>query len=100
MESAHPAFTISLSLAVGVLAQSIARHLRIPGIVLLLAAGMALGPDGLGWIDPKSLGHGLLVIVELSVAVILFEGGLNLEVSRLRREQSAIQRLVLLGVLA
>lgn len=58
MESAHPAFTISLSLAVGVLAQSIARHLRIPGIVLLLAAGMALGPDGLGWIDPKSLGMG------------------------------------------
>jgi len=100
VESAHPAFTISLSLAVGVLAQLIARHLRVPGIVLLLAAGAALGPDGLGWIDPKSLGHGLLVIVELSVAVILFEGGLNLEVSRLRREQTAIQRLVLLGALA
>jgi NhaP-type Na+/H+ or K+/H+ antiporter len=97
LETAHPAFTVVLALAAGVLAQTVARHLRIPGIVLLLGVGAALGPDGLGWVDPTGLGHGLLTIVELSVAVILFEGGLNLELSRLRRAQTAIQRLVLLG---
>lgn len=94
---ADPAFTLVLALAVGVLAQSLARHLRVPGIVPLLLAGAALGPDGLGWVQPAALGEGLFSIVQLAVAVILFEGGLNLEISRLRREQAAIRRLVLWG---
>ena len=95
----HPALTLVLALAVGVFAQSVARHLRLPGIVLLLGAGAALGPDGLGWVQPTALGEGLLTLVELSVAIILFEGGLNLEIRRLRREGSAIRRLVLAGSL-
>jgi NhaP-type Na+/H+ or K+/H+ antiporter len=99
VEGAHPALTLVLALAVGVLAQSVARHLRLPGIVLLLAAGASLGPDGLGWVEPTALGEGLLTLVELSVAIILFEGGLNLEISRLRREGAAIRRLVLGGAL-
>jgi NhaP-type Na+/H+ or K+/H+ antiporter len=93
----HPAFTLVLAVAVGVLAQSAARHLRVPGIVLLLAAGVGLGPDGLGWVRPSDLGEGLFAIVHLAVAVVLFEGGLNLEISRLRRAQAPIQRLVTVG---
>ena len=42
-----PALTLVLALAVGIFAQSVSRHLRIPGIVLLLLAGACLGPDGL-----------------------------------------------------
>ncbi|MEM7409834.1 MAG: sodium:proton antiporter [Myxococcota bacterium] len=95
----HPAFTLALALAVGIVAQSLARHLRVPGIVLLLAAGAGLGPDGLGWVQPDALGVGLIATVQLAVAVILFEGGLNLEISRLRREQAAIRRLVTWGAL-
>ena len=95
----HPAFTLALALAVGVVAQSLARHLRVPGIVVLLAAGAGLGPDGLGWVRPDALGAGLIATVELAVAVILFEGGLNLEITRLRREQAAIRRLVTWGAL-
>ena len=93
----HPAFTFVLALTLGVVAQLFARHLRVPGIVLLLMVGAGLGPDGLGWVQPRALGDGLLVIVHLAVAVVLFEGGLNLEISRLRREQAAIRRLVSLG---
>ncbi len=99
MESAHPTFTLVLALAAGVLAQSLARHLRVPGIVLLLIAGSTLGPDGLGWVQPRALGDGLFAIVDLAVAVILFEGGLNLQISRLRREQAAIRRLVTWGAM-
>jgi len=84
VDGSHPALTLVLALAVGVLAQSVSRHLRVPGIVLLLLAGAGLGPDGLGWIDPRSLGAGLVSVVDIAVAVILFEGGLNLEISRLR----------------
>ncbi len=99
MEGEHPAFTLALAMAAGMFAQSAARHLRVPGIVLLLVLGAALGPDGLGWVEPRALGDGLYLIVDMAVAVILFEGGLNLDISRLRREQSAIQRLVTLGAL-
>ncbi len=88
-----------LALAVGIFAQSVSWHLRIPGIVLLLLAGACLGPDGLAWIEPRSLGLGLVAVVDLAVAVILFEGGLNLEISRLRREQTSIRRLVTWGAL-
>lgn len=93
----HVAFTLVLALAAGVLCQSVARHLRLPGIVVLLLAGVALGPDGLGLVQPRALGKGFFAIVDIAVAVILFEGGLNLQISRLRREQSAIRLLVLSG---
>jgi NhaP-type Na+/H+ or K+/H+ antiporter len=97
MEGGRAAFTLALALAAGIVAQSTARHLRVPGIVLLLLAGAGLGPDGLGWVQPRDLGDGLFMAVDLAVAVILFEGGLNLEIKRLRLEQDAIRRLVTLG---
>ncbi len=86
-------------MAVGIVAQAVARHRRVPGIVLLRVAGVALGPDGLGWVRPSALGEGLFAVVDIAVAVILFEGGLNLEISRLRREQAPIRRLVTIGSL-
>lgn len=94
-----PKITFALALLAGVLAQSVARHLRLPGIVLLLLAGVALGPDGIGWVEPRDLGGGLFLIVDFAVAIILFEGGLNLQILRLRREGSAIRRLITLGAL-
>jgi len=99
LETLHPNFMIAIALAAGVLAQSLARHIRVPGIVLLLLAGVALGPDGLGWIAPHALGEGLYTALDIAVAVILFEGGLNLQFSRLRREQLAIRRLLIFGPL-
>lgn len=96
---AHPEgqFVFALALGAGVVAQVVARHLRLPSIVLLLAVGVLLGPDGLGLVQPDALGDGLFGLVEIAVAVILFEGGLNLEMRRLRRQSSAIQMLVTVG---
>jgi len=99
VDGAHPALTLVLALVIGISMQAVSRHLRVPGIVLLLVAGAGLGPDGLGWIMPHSLGDGLVAVVDLAVAVILFEGGLNLEISRLRREQTPIRRLVTWGAI-
>ena len=96
---ADPKLTFALALLAGMFAQALARHLRLPGIVLLLIAGVSLGPDGLGWIQPRELGDGLFAIVDFAVAIILFEGGLNLELSRLRREGTAIRRLITLGAM-
>lgn len=94
---ADPALTFALALAAGVIAQIAAHHLRVPGIVVFLLAGVLLGPDVAGVVQPQTLGHGLEMLVGLAVAVILFEGGLNLNVDRLRREATTIRRLVTVG---
>lgn len=100
MDALHdPALTVTLALAAGIVAQSLAQHLRVPGIVLVLAAGVLLGPDVAGVVRPEALGEGLTMIVGLAVAVVLFEGGLSLNLSELRREARTIRRLISIGAL-
>jgi len=91
------ALTIALALASGVVTQAVAFHMRIPSIVLLLGVGFLLGPEFVGLIRPETLGSSLMTLVGFAVAVILFEGGMNLNWSRLRREQVLIRRLVTWG---
>jgi len=91
------ALTIAIALASGVITQAFAFHLRVPGIVLLLGTGFLLGPEFVGLVWPSTLGSGLMTLVGFAVAVILFEGGMNLSIARLRREQRLIRRLVIWG---
>ena len=94
-----PAFTIALALAIGMIAQSAARHIRIPGIVLLLAGGILTGPDALNIIRPDTLGEALPIIVGFAVAVILFEGGMNLRFKRLKKIGRTIRNLISIGAI-
>ncbi|MCB9664607.1 MAG: sodium:proton antiporter [Alphaproteobacteria bacterium] len=91
--------TVAIAIATGIVAQAVAQHLRIPGIVLLLLAGVVLGPDVLDVVHPDALGEGLTSLVGFAVAVILFEGGMNLSVPRIRRSNTPIQRLITVGAL-
>ena len=95
----HVALTVALAFAAGMLVQCVARSLRVPAIILLLATGVLLGHEGLGWVEPEALGNGLFVLVDFAVAIILFEGGLNLRLGRLRREQRVIRQLITWGAL-
>jgi NhaP-type Na+/H+ or K+/H+ antiporter len=95
--AADPAVAVALAMAAGMVAQSVARHLRLPSIVLLLAAGVALGPDVAGLVRPGSLGPALQVLVGFAVSVILFEGGLSLGLKRLQRQARVIRLLITLG---
>jgi NhaP-type Na+/H+ or K+/H+ antiporter len=97
--STSPALTVALALAAGIIAISVARHLRLPGIVILLGAGVLLGPDGLGVLRTGDLGGAAQILVEFAVAVILFEGGLNLDWRRLRTQGATIHRLIWMGAL-
>lgn len=92
-----PGFAFALALFAGVAAIVAARWMRVPSILPLLVTGVVLGADGLGWLDPGRLGEGLAEIVGLAVAVILFEGGMSLEIGRLRRSARPIRRLVTVG---
>lgn len=93
------ALIVAVALAAGVSVQGIAKLVRIPAIVLLLAAGAALGPEGLGWVRPAALGESLFVLVDFAVAIILFEGALNLDLKRLKREERVIRLLITTGAL-
>lgn len=94
-------FVVGLSAVVGlgVAAQWAASRLRIPSILLLLTFGIAAGPLT-GLLHPDDLfGPLLLPVVSLSVAVVLFEGGLSLKLRELRQIGGDLLRLTTVGVL-
>ena len=88
-----------LTVIAGIGAQVLAEFLKLPGIVFLLVFGILLGPSATGLLQPDRLGIGLDVIVSLLVAVILFEGGFNLELRDLGRVSGSLRNLVTLGTL-
>jgi NhaP-type Na+/H+ or K+/H+ antiporter len=92
--------TIQIVLVVlaGISAQVIGEYLKVPSIIFLLLFGIGLGPDGVGLVHPQELGIGLEVLVSLSVALILFEGGLNLELKELDQVSNSLRNLVTTGV--
>ena len=93
--------------ALGLTAQWIAWRTNLPGILLLLLFGVVLGqfvqPDQLlADLSGGDLSAGpeiLFPIVSLSVAVIMFEGGLSLKLRELRESGNAAFRLCTAGAL-
>ncbi|MGB0498729.1 MAG: cation:proton antiporter [Rubricella sp.] len=82
---------------IGVGAQWLAWRMRMPAIVLMLAAGLIVGPVT-GVLDPgAALGDLLQPMIALAVAVILFEGGLTLDRRSLRDAAPGVMRLVVIG---
>ncbi|NJR50634.1 MAG: sodium:proton antiporter [Leptolyngbyaceae cyanobacterium CSU_1_3] len=90
---------IVITVIAGIGAQVVAEYLKTPGIVFLLIFGICLGPSGLGLLHPDRLGDGLEVLVALLVAVILFEGGFNLQLRELGRVSGSLRNLVTIGTL-
>ena len=100
-------FYLALIPALGVTAQWIAWRTKLPGILVLLLFGIALGqfvnPDKyLAELTGGNDGAGaslLFPLVSLSVAVIMFEGGLSLKLKELREAGSSAFRLCTIGAL-
>ncbi len=96
-----PFFLVLIPL-LGIIAQWLAWRLQIPSILLLLGFGLCLG----FWISPdevltklttaeENVGPRMLFpIVSLSVAIILFEGGLTLRWSQLGSGAEIVFRLI------
>ena len=75
---------ILIILTAGLASQWLSAALRIPAIVVLIAAGLALGPiSGLIQfdVDQKAMAE----LIGLGVAIILFEGGMALKLGEARR---------------
>lgn len=96
-------FQLAAIVLLGVGAQWAAWRLKLPAILILLLVGFLAGPvpDWFGYqrlIDPDNLFHDLLLpIVSMSVAVILFEGGLSLELRDITSAGHVIRNLVTVG---
>lgn len=83
----------------GIGAEWLAWRLHLPSILLLLVFGFVAGPVT-GFLNPDGLfGDLLLPLVSLSVAVILFEGGLNLKLAELRQIGVVVRNLITVGLL-
>lgn len=77
----------------GVFAQWLAWRFRLPAIVLLFAAGLAVGP-GLQILNPaEAFGTAARPLIGLAVAIVVFEGGLALDVRELRAASEGVLRL-------
>ncbi|MFN2171174.1 MAG: cation:proton antiporter [Candidatus Promineifilaceae bacterium] len=83
----------------GITAQWLAWRLRLPAILLLLLFGLLIGPVT-GFLDPDKLfGDLLFPYVSVSVAIILFEGGLSLRINELRGVEGVVRLLISVGAL-
>ncbi|SPF80306.1 cation:proton antiporter [Pseudoprimorskyibacter insulae] len=92
-----PVLALGLVGALGVGSQWLAWRMRLPGIVVMLVAGLAVGP-GLNIIDPaRDIGDLLQPMVAIAVAIILFEGGLTLNFESLSDAARGVRRLVIYG---
>lgn len=95
MTEAVLAFALIGVLGIG--AQWVAWRTQLPAIVLLLAAGFLAGPVS-GLIDPQeTFGDLLSPLVSIAVAIILFEGGLQLNLREIRETAPAVRRMILYG---
>lgn len=92
-----PVLAFALVGALGVGSQWLAWKLRLPAIVLMLAAGLVIGPV-LGFLDPGAqFGDMLQPMIAIAVAIILFEGGLTLNLHSLKDAAEGVRRLVVIG---
>lgn len=95
----HLLFGVASIIVLGVLAQWLAWRVHLPSILLLLIFGFVAGP-ATDFLNPDELmGDLLFPVVSISVAVILFEGGLTLRLEELREVQSAVRNLITVGAL-
>lgn len=92
-------WSLCFAVGAGCLLTVLSRRLHLPTIVLLLLGGFALGPEGLGILKPDALGEYLPMFVSLAVGLILFEGGLTLDLKQFSHTSTVIKRLLTVGVL-
>ena len=95
----------------GIIAQWVAWKFKIPAILPLILTGLFVGPfsmlfssDGNKWIEPlydgeNGLfpGESLFNFVSLSIALILFEGGMTLKKDEIKSVGPVIYKLITLG---
>jgi cell volume regulation protein A len=89
---------LAIVLATGLVCQLVAGALRLPRMVVLLAAGVLLGPHVLDVLDFELGSLGAQLLFTLGVSFILFHGGLGLSLQVLSRVGVGLTLLAVPGV--
>lgn len=90
-------FNLMLVIFLGIASQWIAWRFSMPAIVVMSVVGLLVGPF-LGWINPEeSMGALFSPIISFAVAIILFEGSLNLDFKEIRGFNRPILRIATIG---
>jgi cell volume regulation protein A len=87
-----------LILAAGVVAVPVAAFVRLPLIVVLVAAGAIVGPSVLELVENPVDGLGAQLVFTLGVSLILFHGGVGISLRVLSRTAVGLGMLVLPGI--
>ena len=90
--------TLAILLGAGLVSELVASLLRIPRMVVLVAAGALLGPDALDALDLPLGSIGVQLLLTLGVSMILFHGGLGLSFAVLRPVALGLGLLAIPGV--
>lgn len=97
--ASHALLQLGSIFVAALLAHWIAWVLNIPSILLLLLAGLLIGPV-FQLLQPDWLfGPALFPFVSLAVGVILFEGGLSLRLHEIRKTSPVVLRMISIGAL-
>ncbi len=90
-------FELMLICILGVASQWVAWRFRMPAIVVMAATGLMIGPV-FGFINPEQdFGDLYSPLISVAVAIILFEGSLNLSFQELRGVGRPIFRISTVG---
>ena len=98
MEVEHILRDFGIILGAGLVAQFLATFLRVPEMILLVAAGALVGPSVLGLVENPLNGVGAQLIFTVGVAMILFHGGVGISLRVISKTAVGLGLLVLPGV--
>jgi potassium/hydrogen antiporter len=99
VEVEHILRDFGLILGAGLVSQLIATLIRLPEMVVLVAAGALIGPSVLGLVENPLDGIGAQLLFNIGVALILFHGGTGISLRVISRTAVGLGLLVLPGVL-
>jgi NhaP-type Na+/H+ or K+/H+ antiporter len=99
MSSDEILYGLALTLALAIGCQVVARRLRVPALLVLLPVGFCAGALTDDIHPDRLLGSLFEPMVSLSVAIILFDSGLGLDLRKLRgATRGVVIRLLAIGV--
>ncbi len=96
MSSLTPFALTGIILIIGFLGNYLFKKTKIPDVLILIFLGFLIGPV-FGFIDPTSLAGAVPIFVALALIVILFDGGLNLNLNKVLKESSRSISLATVG---
>jgi len=99
MTAAHILGFLGILLIIGFIGDYLFKKMSFPDILALLALGYVAGPV-LHLVDPAWVAPASPIIANLSLVVILFNGGLGLEFSQVRATAPRAIALALVGIVA